>query len=285
MPKAQHIPREYIQLRRIVIIMYQGLSRSFRPFARTADLVSTQVRWRDLHLDHELALVAPVVKHVHHVDVALKPLLDVQLVLDLPIGNPLLHHFEHLAHAGELIDADEALHGQPAHEDHVVVLHPDLVCVVLVDQPAEGDAAVVVELEEHLLQHGPRGVVEVAINAVRRQLLQLGRHVVRLVVDDAIKPQLLGEPVGLLLRSDGANDPGARHLRQLARHGPHRPRRARHDEGLPGLGGADLGCAVERGQADYHGVRTQLLGRGQRGVGLVQRGAVGNEVVLATANA
>lgn len=44
----------------------------------------------------------------------------------------------------------------------------------LVDEAALRNATVVVERQQHLLQHGARRVVKEAVHAVRGQLLQLG---------------------------------------------------------------------------------------------------------------
>src|SRR6185437_12384204 len=89
---------------------------------------------------------------------------------------------------------------------------------------------------KHSVGNVPADVVEIAIDALRAKLFQLGRVVLRgLVIESAVKAQLASQPRDLLIAAGHANRAATFDLRDLPDKRAHGSRRSRDNHCLARL--------------------------------------------------
>src|SRR6185437_14091826 len=108
--------------------------------------------------------------------------------------------------------------------------------VVLRNLPAHRNPRPYIQYWKYSIGNAPADVVEIAIDALRAKLFQLGRVVLRgLVIESAVKAQLASQPRDLLIAAGHANRAATFDLRDLPDKRAHGSRRSRDNHCLARL--------------------------------------------------
>jgi hypothetical protein len=120
--------------------------------------------------------------------------------------------------------------------------------VVPGDRTAERDASADGQVRQHGVEDLAAHVVEVDVDATRRELAQAGADGALPIVDRGIEAELLRQPAALLLAAGDTDDAAALDLRDLRRERPGRAGGTGDDDGVSRLRRADLEEAEVRGE-------------------------------------
>ncbi len=172
-----------------------------------------------------------------------EPFHDVFLDLELAALDPALKLGQRLVVLILIIRHDEALHGEPLHDDEAGnAARP--VCggcaVILRYRPATGDASVIVHAEQHGFENVAAHIVEIDVDALRRRLAERLAHGLGLVVDGRIEAEFVGEELAFRRAARDADHGAALDLGDLPDDGADGARRGGDDHRLAGLRLADF---------------------------------------------